>query len=92
MAFPGAVQGCKFELPIIKGIRFDGHAGHSLCEAVPFNRDYELSLYKMSTHIQRKYSAHEQAAVVNRRFSLALSVSDRGLLYRSCSASAPAFA
>jgi hypothetical protein len=42
VALPGAVQGCKFQLPVIKRIWFDGHV----------NADYELSLYTMSTHIQ----------------------------------------
>jgi hypothetical protein len=58
MALPSAIQGRKFESPIIKRVRFDSCAGHGL--AVPFllDFDYELSLYKLSS--RTKTASDEQ--------------------------------
>jgi hypothetical protein len=56
MALPSAIQGRKFERSIIKRIRFDGCAGHGLETPFLLVFDYELSLYKLSTHKEALFS------------------------------------
>ncbi len=78
-ALPCAIQGCEFERPIIKGIRFDGHGSTAF---LTFN--YELSLHTMSTRIKTICSMQKQGEggkVTNSE--IALVMSDRDSLYRS---------
>jgi hypothetical protein len=61
MALPSAIQGRKFERPIIKRVRFDGCAGHGLEMPFLLFFDYELSLYKLSTYNKPLFNTQWEA-------------------------------